>query len=418
MSRPHANGGSTDDGRASGRSSLDVRLRAARDWFAARRAENDSVAAAFSRDNLWRLRAGALVLIPVSVVHVALFAGARSGDTDVQARWRLSVAVAHAIMAVAIAALAALAHARLRRAPNAALDSAVSLAGAALALLFGCSVAVIDQWVTPSITPLVISSIGVGMIFLLRPMQAVALFGLASVGAIVALGWTQSSPVLLLTTRVNVLTAVTVGAFLSMVLWRKDRANVLLQRALRESHAELEALARTDALTGLVNRREFDRLASLELSRARRAASATAFIMVDLDLFKQINDTYGHPAGDEVLRCCARTLRESVRETDAIARLGGEEMMIVLPNTAEPAAMQLAERLRATLAASAVRWEGVTISFTASFGVAAVDAGAEATIEQVYRATDDALYAAKELGRDRVERATVAAARPSARPAA
>jgi diguanylate cyclase (GGDEF)-like protein len=383
-----------------------------------RREENDSVAAAFSRDNLWRLRAGALVLIPVSVVHVALFAGARAGDTDVQARWRLSVAVAHAIMAVAIAALAALAHARLRRAPNAALDSAVALSGAALALLFGCSVAVIDQWVTPSITPLVISSIGVGMIFLLRPMQAVALFGLASVSAIVALGWTQSSPVLLLTSRVNVLTAVTIGAFLSMVLWRKDRANVLLQRALRESHAELEALARTDALTGLVNRREFDRLAILELSRARRAASATAFIMVDLDLFKQINDTYGHPAGDEVLRCCARTLRESVRETDAIARLGGEEMMIVLPNTAEPAAMQLAERLRATLAASAVRWEGVTISFTASFGVAAVDAGAEATIEQVYRATDDALYAAKELGRDRVERATVAAARPSARPAA
>lgn len=375
------------------------------------------MAGAFSRDNLWRLRSGAGALVPVSVVHVALFAGARAGDTDVQARWRLSVAVAHAVMAVAIAALAAVAHARLRRAPNGSLDSAVSLAGAALALLFGCSVAVIDQWVTPSITPLVISSIGVGMVFLLRPMQAVALFGLASVGAIVALGWTQTSPVLLLTARVNVLTAVTIGGFLSMVLWRKDRANVLLQRALRESHAELEALARTDALTGLVNRREFDRLARLELARSRRAGSPTAFIMADLDFFKQINDTFGHPAGDEVLRCCAHTLRESVRETDVVARLGGEELMIVLPNTTESAAMQLAERLRATLSARVVRWEGASISFTASFGVAAVDAGAEATIEQVYRGTDDALYAAKALGRDRVERAAVAASRPSARPA-
>jgi diguanylate cyclase (GGDEF)-like protein len=406
-------------------SSLAARMYALREWLAARRTENDSVAGGFARDNLWRLRAGAFVLLPVSVVHVALFAGARASDTVLQARWRMSVAVAHAIMAVAITALATVAHARLRRPAKVALDSAVAIAGAALALLFGCSLAVIDQWVTPSLTPLVIASIGAGMIFLLRPMQAIALFAVAAAGSIAALGWTQSDPVLLLTNRVNVLSAVAIGAFLSMVLWRKDRANVLLQRALRashaeleRSHAELEALARTDALTGLVNRREFDRLAGLELARARRAGSPTAFIMADLDFFKRINDTFGHPAGDEVLRRCASTLRESVRETDVVARLGGEEVMIVLPNTTESAAIQLAERLRATLAALPVRWEGASISFTASFGVAALGAGCEATIEQVYRATDDALYAAKELGRDRVERASVAASRPSARPAA
>lgn len=193
-----------------------------------------------------------------------------------------------------------------------------------------------------------------------------------------------------------------------------------LELALAEAEhlkRRYEELSTVDELTGLHNRRFFFTEAEAALARALRYRHPFCLMLVDLDFFKQINDTFGHPAGDEVLRCCARTLRESVRETDVVARLGGEELIIVLPNTTEPAAMQLAERLRSTLAARVVRWDGAAISFTASFGVTAIAAGVEASIEQVYRATDDALYAAKELGRNRVARADVGASRPSARPA-
>ncbi len=164
---------------------------------------------------------------------------------------------------------------------------------------------------------------------------------------------------------------------------------------------QLRALAATDGLTGLANRRVFlDRLGA-EMSRARRYAGPLSLLLLDVDHFKKINDTHGHPGGDEVLREVARSLKGFARETDLICRYGGEEFAALLPNTDEGGARVLAERIRAGIEALAVTWETRTIPVRASFGVTTSE-GEGDTAEALVTRADQALYAAKQGGRNRV----------------
>jgi diguanylate cyclase (GGDEF)-like protein len=163
----------------------------------------------------------------------------------------------------------------------------------------------------------------------------------------------------------------------------------------------MESLTRTDPLTGLANRRHFDATLAAELKRFDRYATPVSLVMVDLDHFKRVNDTYGHAGGDAVLAEVARRLQTMTRETDLVARFGGEEMCVVLPSTSLDGAAQLAERLREVLAASPVPFDGEPIPVTASFGVAtATRIGGPAGL---IRDADAALYRAKHQGRNRVE---------------
>ena len=164
----------------------------------------------------------------------------------------------------------------------------------------------------------------------------------------------------------------------------------------------LERKANTDSLTGLCNRRHFFELAVRELSHASRHHRPVAVCMLDIDHFKQVNDCYGHATGDKVLVILAKTLAPQLRDTDVLARLGGEEFAILLPDTLLAAAQDIAERLRATLAQVGVALDtGGVLHFTVSIGVAPRDAKAT-TIEQMLRCADVALYEAKTAGRNRV----------------
>lgn len=166
---------------------------------------------------------------------------------------------------------------------------------------------------------------------------------------------------------------------------------------------EIYRLARTDSLTGLWNRGYFMDLARRELSRARRENSPLCLIMVDADHFKRVNDTHGHEAGDEALRCLAQVLAASVREVDLLARLGGEEFVILLPGTERTAALAVAERVRRGIRERSLSCaSGACFCLTVSVGVACRQ-GAEDTLEQLLRCADTALYAAKHAGRNRVE---------------
>lgn len=180
----------------------------------------------------------------------------------------------------------------------------------------------------------------------------------------------------------------------------------LLQDELREKNAQLEALSITDPLTGLANRRHLMAKLDQEVQRARRYKTPLAVVMIDIDHFKHVNDTYGHAMGDEVLRGIGKLLRESVRTTDLAARYGGEEITLVLPHTDLPAALQVAETLRQKLADLDHTLDGVTIRKTASMGVAARDGQGEMPgAEDLLKHADEALYRAKEGGRNRVEAA-------------
>jgi diguanylate cyclase (GGDEF)-like protein/PAS domain S-box-containing protein len=165
---------------------------------------------------------------------------------------------------------------------------------------------------------------------------------------------------------------------------------------------ELQALAATDALTGLPNRRSFMARLEEEYARLRRFdTQQVAVLMLDLDNFKRINDTYGHAAGDEVLRQAATLIREEPRRVDLCARLGGEEFAVILAGASPDAAREFAERLRRKIAAAAIVFEGKALAVTVSIGVAAMRPTDESADVSLLRA-DAALYRAKDGGRNQV----------------
>jgi diguanylate cyclase (GGDEF)-like protein len=159
--------------------------------------------------------------------------------------------------------------------------------------------------------------------------------------------------------------------------------------------------AATDSLTGLANRWSFDEELALEWRRAHRIGDSLSLVLLDLDDFKQVNDTYGHPAGDAVLRTIGELLLAGVRQIDLAARYGGEEFVILAPESDLKGALQLARRLRASIRKKSILLpDGKRVKVTASFGVAT--AGELASAEELIVAADEALYEAKRAGKDRV----------------
>ncbi|WP_433223851.1 GGDEF domain-containing protein [Microtetraspora malaysiensis] len=174
---------------------------------------------------------------------------------------------------------------------------------------------------------------------------------------------------------------------------------VLLQRSLL--HAQLQAAARTDPKTGLLNAAAWQREADTEIVRARRTGETLALLIVDIDHFKRVNDTYGHLVGDQVLIGVAGTLRSQLRDYDVVGRFGGEEFVILLPRADVTEARRVAERLRSRVGRMAVPADHAMVTVTISAGVAIMNMHGNDLIE-LLAAADLALYRAKELGRDRI----------------
>lgn len=174
-------------------------------------------------------------------------------------------------------------------------------------------------------------------------------------------------------------------------------------RRLREGRTELERLTVTDELTGLANRRRLTMELEREVRRSERNGRALAVLMLDVDRFKHFNDTYGHPAGDAVLKRLAHILRDSTRDVDTVARYGGEEFLLILPETAGTGAAQVAERIRTGTEAERFTPDAgsAEIGVTVSIGFAAFPEHAR-TPETMIEAADQALYRSKEGGRNRV----------------
>ena len=172
-----------------------------------------------------------------------------------------------------------------------------------------------------------------------------------------------------------------------------------MQAQLNMLNEDLYRVARTDALTGLRNRRHFMELARREVLRARRSGEPLSLLLLDADHFKRVNDTWGHDVGDLVLREIAQALRESVREVDVAARIGGEEFVALLPGADCCAAFAVAGRIRERIAASFVVTCGEEVRCTASIGCTTQQAD-EADVEVLLKNADVALYGAKKKGRN------------------
>jgi diguanylate cyclase (GGDEF)-like protein len=179
----------------------------------------------------------------------------------------------------------------------------------------------------------------------------------------------------------------------------RDQLKEALQQQFKLTQ-ELEKLATIDALTQVWNRRQLLQIGQHEINRAKRYNRDLSVLMIDIDHFKKINDTYGHGVGDEVLKTVAQTMLKSIRIADRLGRFGGEEFVIFLPESDSKGANHLAERIRKIIANLIISAPDVDFSLTVSIGVATYQN--HQSLEDVIKRADDALYQAKNQGRNRV----------------
>lgn len=225
-------------------------------------------------------------------------------------------------------------------------------------------------------------------------------------------GWPKGTMAIVpLKLEERVIGGIVVGADRPGVLPREEARNVALLGALAATSLEMvwemeevSRRARTDALTGLANRRAFDEQLESLLAHADRFGHSVSLILADVDHFKNVNDTWGHEAGDAVLKAIAKTLSDGVRAVDVCARFGGEEIAILLPQTSLVGAVELADRLRKAVGAKPIAAMGNEMPVTISCGVACYPDGV-LTKEALFAAADRALYDAKSAGRNCVKSA-------------
>lgn len=373
---------------------------------------NDALAPPIARENLRRLYFAALLAVPFDLIHIVVFRLNLQGSSPEYDGWRLDIIRVHAVVAVLFSLLGLLAWLASppRRSAPLWYMQILTVLGSLLVLGFGVAITGADQQVTSSITPFLMASVATALLILLRPSLAVILYILALSAFELTMVLTQASPQLRLSNQMGGLTICGIGLVLSFILWHGHVRNLRQREFLRQQRLELEEknrqleyLAGHDPLTGLFNRRQFDQLVGMELSRVARQPAPISLLMVDLDHFKFINDRYGHPLGDEVIRHTASLLRNYTRTGDSVARLGGEEFLLLLPDTAQFQARAIAEKVRRLLEETPLPMKDGLLYLTASFGIACLEAGVPGTYEGLYAAADKALYKAKASGRNRVE---------------
>jgi len=206
------------------------------------------------------------------------------------------------------------------------------------------------------------------------------------------LAWLAGAAPLSPTLAVAILCAVTIVPLLAWPLLR-------MVIDIEDRRAQLDVLATRDELTGVHNRRQFLVLADREWSRCRRYEMDAALLMVDVDRFKDINDTHGHLAGDLVLREIARAVGDTLRQPDLCGRFGGEEFVVFLPHADLLGALDAAERIRERVAQLRFEWKGQAVRATVSVGMAALERSHD-SLSALIQDADEALYAAKDAGRN------------------
>lgn len=268
-------------------------------------------------------------------------------------------------------------------------------------LAVGIILSTIDQLVLVGITPILICTTLVGTFYYIPPRNAILIYGVSFLAFFCSMVYILDLPDSIMASNViNGLVVHALGFSLSSATWRSFRTSKLQEKTIAKQQALLEQMAYHDPLTKLPNRRLLDELVKREVALIERGHPRACLLLVDIDGFKQINDTFGHPIGDEILRKFAQVLGQHMRGSNTLTRLGGEEFLILAPQTSLDEGQALAERLRITIEKHPFKVCDRVVHITASFGVAELQGNEHA--RNYYVKADKALYQAKQTGKNRV----------------
>lgn len=365
--------------------------------------DNNSVIGECVLINTRRIYYLSLIAIPLCILDIHLFSSSGSYDTPVSKTWSQWIIAVHLTMLILVVGffLAAL-KLKNRKKPNTAMY-VLQYAGVGFLMAAGIVIVTIDQLVTTNITPFILVCIIIGAVFLIRPLISIIIYAISFLAYYYAIAFTVTNPQILLSNRVNGITAITIGLFLSLILWYYNYINITQKRRIEIQQKHLEQMAYYDSLTGLPNRRFLEELIKREFALMHRYDHETVIVILDIDNFKNINDTYGHPVGDNILKQLADLLRNNARETDTVSRFGGEEFIILMPNISLEGGYAFAERLRKIILEESFVVGTLTLRITASFGVSSLRDVEDENLENYYSLADKALYLAKKSGKNRVE---------------
>ena len=357
--------------------------------------------------NIRRIFFLAIIVMPLSMFEIIVF-WLNSPTNQIESLWRTGIIIAHSILLILMALLGGSAF-YFRNHQTNQMMKVIQYTAMIVTLLAGAAITCIDQLVTNSISPFIIVCSITGAIYLIRPVYAALISVLNFLIFYYALSLTQFDPGLLLSNRVNGLFAIGVGFCLSYILWRTNIVNLQQkhfiarqQKELEEKNKQLEQLAFFDPLSGVFNRRYFERQLRQEIARMNRYGNQSCVAILDVDDFKMINDQYGHPAGDYLLQRTADIISDQIRESDVLARWGGDEFILLLPDTSLDAGKVVAEKVRNNIEANHFVFDNHEIHTTVSFGVTLIPAYLDNSFELSYINADKALYYAKQSGKNKV----------------
>lgn len=269
-------------------------------------------------------------------------------------------------------------------------------------------IVVLDQLVTTNITPFLLSCLIVGAIFLLRPLVSFIVFLASYIGYFYLMAMTTINQQVLLSNRVNGVAAVGIGFLISTMAWNYNYTNITQRKYIEKQQKQLEQMAYFDSLTSLPNRHYFNKVIAEEFSLMQRHGHRSVIMILDIDDFKNINDTYGHVAGDRVLKQLAGLLINFIQGCGTVSRFGGEEFVVLVPAISLEEGVELAEKLRKIIAEKEFTTNSlpgaVPLQITASFGVSLLQQTKTHGLENYFSRADKALYLAKKRGKNRVEK--------------
>lgn len=269
-------------------------------------------------------------------------------------------------------------------------------------LLSGIVIVTIDQLVTTSITPFLIVCVVPAAIFLIRPLVSIIIYIGSYFVYYNLISLTITDHQVLLSNRVNGATMVALGLLISIMTWHYNYVNITQRRRIRSQQKQLKKMAYHDSLTNLYNRHFFDETIKNELLAIQYYGHESAILLLDIDNFKNINDTYGHLVGDQVLVQLAKLITYNIRSSDIVSRFGGEEFIILMPRASLSEGCMLAEKLRKLISEEDFIADTVTLHITVSFGVSLLESSKD--YKGYFSNADKALYLAKNKGKNRVEK--------------